>query len=218
MPKTGYFHNGVPIPVPPDDVLALQRKYDEPVYLILFFDTKRTWQVDVTILLYVKALQQKVALIRVSSLSVNLLHHMHENIFYLILKLKFDFQQIQLLICFQFYKRPKIPPPPVLFIYTQNMLYCRQWLPRNKLEPLGVDSGLDKAKLLENKKPNVRKAVQKAYEKAILHRCSVTGEPNPLSGDSELEDQDQGQDCLKGPKNTQPMWEILLKFLIDLSV
>jgi bromodomain and PHD finger-containing protein 1 len=53
-----------------------------------------------------------------------------------------------------------------------------------------VDSGLDKAKLLENKKPNVRKAVQKAYEKAILHRCSVTGEPNPLSGDSELEDQD----------------------------
>lgn len=79
--------------------------------------------------------------------------------------------------------------PPSLVIYSQN-LYFRQWLPRNKLEPLGVDSGLDKAKLLENKKPNVRKAVQKAYEKAILHRCSVTGEPNPLSGDSELEDQD----------------------------
>lgn len=64
----------------------------------------------------------------------------------------------------------------------------RQWLPRNKLEPLGVDSGLDKAKLLENRKPNVRKAVQRAYEKAILHRCSVTGEPNPLSGDSEIDE------------------------------
>ncbi|XP_064607465.1 peregrin-like isoform X2 [Liolophura sinensis] len=106
MPKTGYFHNGVPIPVPPDEVLNLQRRYDEPVYLVLFFDTKRTWQ----------------------------------------------------------------------------------WLPRNKLEPLGVDSGLDKAKLLENRKPNVRKAVRKAYEKAILHRCSVTGEPNPLSGESSTED------------------------------
>lgn len=43
MPKTGYFHNGVPIPVPPEDVLNLQRKYEEPVYLVLFFDTKRTW-------------------------------------------------------------------------------------------------------------------------------------------------------------------------------
>lgn len=106
MPKTGYFHNGVPIPVPPEDVLQMQKKFDEIVYLVLFFDTKRTWQ----------------------------------------------------------------------------------WLPRNKLEPLGVDSGLDKGKLLENKKPNVRKAVQKAYEKAILHRCSVTGEPNPLSGDSSSED------------------------------
>ncbi|KAH3893313.1 hypothetical protein DPMN_017460 [Dreissena polymorpha] len=51
--------------------------------------------------------------------------------------------------------------------------HFRQWLPRNKLEPLGVDSGLDKSKLLENKKPNVRKAVQKAYEKAILHRFDI---------------------------------------------
>nr|KAG5704279.1 hypothetical protein BaRGS_012588 [Batillaria attramentaria] len=89
MPKTGYFHNGVPIPVPPDDVLELQR---------------------------------------------------------------------------------------------------RQWLTRQKLEPLGVNSDLDKAKLMENKKPNVRKAVQKAYEKAIIHRCKVNGEPNPLSGDSSSED------------------------------
>ena len=67
---------------------------------------------------------------------------------------------------------------------------CRQWLPRNKLEPLGVDSGLDKAKLYENKKPNVRKAVRTAYEKAVQHRCRVTGEPNPieLMADSGPED------------------------------
>ncbi|XP_064632300.1 peregrin-like isoform X3 [Lineus longissimus] len=110
MPKTGYFHNGVPIPVPPEDVLGLQRKFDELVYLVLFFDTKRTWQ----------------------------------------------------------------------------------WLPRGKLEPLGVDSGLDKAKLAENKKPNIRKAVKLAYEKAIMHRCRVTGEPNPFvpsesESDTEME-------------------------------
>ena len=36
-----------------------------------------------------------------------------------------------------------------------------------------MDSGLDKSKLLENKKPNVTKAVQKAYEKAILHRFDI---------------------------------------------
>ncbi|MPC68872.1 Peregrin [Portunus trituberculatus] len=43
MPKTGYFHNGVPIPVPPDDVLALANNYPSPMYLVLFFDNKRTW-------------------------------------------------------------------------------------------------------------------------------------------------------------------------------
>ncbi|CAH1783682.1 unnamed protein product [Owenia fusiformis] len=106
MPSTGYFHNGVPIPVPPEDVIALQANFSYPVYLVLFFDTKRTWQ----------------------------------------------------------------------------------WLPRDKLEPLGVDSGLDKAKLLESKKPNVRKAVKRAYDKAIVHRCKVTGEPIPLSGDSEMDE------------------------------
>ncbi|KAK7084038.1 Bromodomain and PHD finger-containing protein 1, partial [Halocaridina rubra] len=106
MPKTGYFHNGVPIPVPPDDVLTLANNYASPMYLVLFFDNKRTWQ----------------------------------------------------------------------------------WLPRVKLEPLGVDSTLDKAKLVESRKPAERKAVKRAYEKAILHRCRVTGENTGLSGESENED------------------------------
>lgn len=64
----------------------------------------------------------------------------------------------------------------------------RQWLPRFKLEPLGVDSALDKAKLVESRKPSERKAVKKAYEKAILHRCRVTGENTGLSGDSDNEE------------------------------
>lgn len=66
---------------------------------------------------------------------------------------------------------------------------CRQWLPRNKLEPLGVDTARDKAKLVESKKPAERKAVKKAYENAILHRCRVTGQSTGLSGDSSGDDQ-----------------------------
>ena len=44
MPRTGYFHNGVPIPVPPVEVLNLAETHTKPHYLILFFDNKRTWQ------------------------------------------------------------------------------------------------------------------------------------------------------------------------------
>ena len=48
MPRSGYCHNGVPIPVPPLDVLrAGEDKRNENgnkrIYLVLFFDTKRTW-------------------------------------------------------------------------------------------------------------------------------------------------------------------------------
>jgi len=45
MPNSGIMHKGVPIPAPPSDVLALASNYSEPVYLVLFFDTKRTWSV-----------------------------------------------------------------------------------------------------------------------------------------------------------------------------
>ena len=100
MPRTGYLHNGVPIPVPPQDVLDMANSHTSPHFLILFFDAKRTWQ----------------------------------------------------------------------------------WLTRDKLEPLGVDSELDKAKLVQSKKPSEKKAVKKAYEDAILHRCRVTGENAAVVG------------------------------------
>merc|ERR1719204_1966210 len=108
MPRTGYFHNGVPIPVPPVDVLSLAESHTRPHYLILFFDNKRTWQ----------------------------------------------------------------------------------WLPRDKLEPLGVDTELDKSYLIQSKKPSERKAVKKAYEEAILHRCRVTGETVDLSKCNSQTDKD----------------------------
>lgn len=67
-------------------------------------------------------------------------------------------------------------------------MITRQWLPRNKLEPLGVNSSLDQAKLTESRKAADKKGVKKAFEKAILHRCRVTGESTDLSGDSSNDD------------------------------
>lgn len=71
-------------------------------------------------------------------------------------------------------------------VLINNTFFCnrRQWLPRNKLEPLGVDTDLDQAKLVESKKATERKAVKKAFEKAILHRCRVTGQSADLSAES----------------------------------
>lgn len=42
--RKGFIYNGVPLPTPPTDVLALRKDKTEPVYLVLFFDAKRTWQ------------------------------------------------------------------------------------------------------------------------------------------------------------------------------
>ncbi|XP_059367500.1 bromodomain-containing protein 1 isoform X1 [Carassius carassius] len=48
MPRVGCQHNGVSIPMPPLDVLQIgeqmQCKLEEKLYLVLFFDNKRSWQ------------------------------------------------------------------------------------------------------------------------------------------------------------------------------
>ncbi|KAG5889862.1 hypothetical protein JTB14_033712 [Gonioctena quinquepunctata] len=43
IPK-GYVYKNVPIPSPPQEVLELAKNYTEQVFLVLFFDAKRTWQ------------------------------------------------------------------------------------------------------------------------------------------------------------------------------
>uniref|UniRef100_A0A3Q0S260 Bromodomain and PHD finger containing 3 n=1 Tax=Amphilophus citrinellus TaxID=61819 RepID=A0A3Q0S260_AMPCI len=96
MPEEGLLHNGVPIPVPPKDVLRLgeqrQEETNEKLYLVLFFDNKRTWQ----------------------------------------------------------------------------------WLPRDKVTPLGVDDTADKLRIMEGRKSSIRKSVQVAYDRAMIHQSRVS--------------------------------------------
>ncbi|XP_051509414.1 bromodomain and PHD finger-containing protein 3 [Myxocyprinus asiaticus] len=98
MPQEGLLHNGVPIPIPPLDVLRLgeqrQEEAGEKLFLVLFFDNKRTWQ----------------------------------------------------------------------------------WLPQDKVTPLGVDDTADKLRMMEGKKTSIRKSVQVAYNRAMIHLSRVRGD------------------------------------------
>lgn len=51
--------------------------------------------------------------------------------------------------------------------------------------PLGVNQDLDKEKMLEGRKSNIRKSVQIAYHRAMQHRNKVQGEQSSDSSDSD---------------------------------
>lgn len=59
-----------------------------------------------------------------------------------------------------------------------SFLVFRQWLPRNKLLPMGRDDTVDKLRLMEGKKPSVRKSVHTAYDRAMVHLNHVRGNLN----------------------------------------
>ena len=64
-------------------------------------------------------------------------------------------------------------------LYFLNCFYLffdRQWLPRDKIAPLGIDEAFDRQKLSANKRQNVRKAVSVAYERAQAHMKRVVGQ------------------------------------------
>lgn len=83
------------------------------------------------------------------------------------------------------------PPPFVCHLICQQdqsylwlescVGFYRQWLPANKLQRLGEDSIRDRAKLMDSKKPNIRRAVQNAYDKAIQHKKLVSTETSNAS-------------------------------------
>ncbi|XP_023068416.1 bromodomain and PHD finger-containing protein 3 isoform X2 [Piliocolobus tephrosceles] len=50
-----------------------------------------------------------------------------------------------------------------------------QWLPRDKVLPLGVEDTVDKLKMLEGRKTSIRKSVQVAYDRAMIHLSRVRG-------------------------------------------
>ena len=49
----------------------------------------------------------------------------------------------------------------------------RQWLHRSSLEPIGIDSQLDSAKLLGPMKPSMRRAIRMAYDRAMLKLAAL---------------------------------------------
>jgi len=51
-------------------------------------------------------------------------------------------------------------------VYLACVSVWRRWLPRRKLDPLGIDTELDSVKLTANNKANVCAAVQRAYDRA----------------------------------------------------
>ncbi len=67
----------------------------------------------------------------------------------------------------------KYPEKRYLILFFDNRRTW-QWLTRDKMDPLGVNSAFDRGKLLESKKPAERKAVKKAYERAVIHYAKVS--------------------------------------------
>ena len=76
----------------------------------------------------------------------------------------------------------------IYFKYVIQFVCFRQWLTRGKLEPLGVDSRLDKSKLTEGRKTSIRKSVQQAYERAILHKRRVLGHFSDMDSGTESDE------------------------------
>lgn len=61
--------------------------------------------------------------------------------------------------------------------FPMFFLLKRQWLPKSKMVPLGIDETIDKLKMMEGRNSSIRKAVRIAFDRAMNHLSRVHGEP-----------------------------------------
>ncbi|MGH0170126.1 UNVERIFIED_CONTAM: hypothetical protein FKN15_058264 [Acipenser sinensis] len=76
---------------------------------------------------------------------------------------------------------PALLPEVCLFVellpdYRPRDAAGRQWLPRDKVMPLGVEDTMDKLRMMEGRKTSIRKSVQVAYDRAMMHLSRVRGD------------------------------------------
>lgn len=66
-------------------------------------------------------------------------------------------------------------------VVRSGLTFCflpqRQWLPKSKMVPLGIDETIDKLKMMEGRNSSIRKAVRVAFDRAMSHLSRVHGEP-----------------------------------------
>lgn len=62
-------------------------------------------------------------------------------------------------------------------VFTALPSLKRQWLPKSKMAPLGIDETIDKLKMMEGRNSSIRKAVRIAFDRAMNHLSRVHGEP-----------------------------------------
>lgn len=72
---------------------------------------------------------------------------------------------------------PSRPRPPAGHLLLLLSCLERQWLPKSKMAPLGVDETIDKLKMMEGRSSSIRKAVRVAFDRAMNHLSRVHGEP-----------------------------------------
>ncbi|KAE8296628.1 Bromodomain-containing protein 1 [Larimichthys crocea] len=76
----------------------------------------------------------------------------------------------------------ELPLPPVDVLRAGERMQFRQWLPRSKMAPFGVNQTLDKIKLTEARSSWIRKAVRLAFDRAMNHLNRVNGELEQSAG------------------------------------